>query len=49
MEARLRTRKNEAALFMVNKVAGLPRTHLVEYIRKLFRVSETRVPPQVTF
>jgi hypothetical protein len=47
MKAVLRMRKNEAAFFMVKKVAGQPRTYVVQYIRKLIRISEARVPPEI--
>jgi hypothetical protein len=47
MKTVLRMRKNEAALFMIKKVAGQPRTYVVQYIRKLVRISEARVPPEI--
>lgn len=48
VEAKLRMRKNEAALFVINEVAREPRMYFVAYFRKLFRVREAWVPPKVT-
>lgn len=47
MIAKLHMRKKESAFFMIKKMAGGPRTHVVKCIRKRLRVTEADVPPEI--